>query len=321
MARFDRNLAIDAQKVLNYLIENNEAQKSVTNFLVDAIVFANNLDSKNWNLNLDKNGKFIRFNVGQEYCIAIHKKYILVLAIKNLLSDEINQNKHQGKIQFEGYIGRERKLSNTLDDAPDTLLKVPGSVGCRIHWEYFSSISRHLVDSNKQFIVRAINTTKLMPQMANAHSSGLIRFLSIQLAKEVPNPIYAPQDGLTEHCLPEEVLIENEGIVEGAIRKISVDAYERSPEARRLCILAHGTRCVICGFDFGEVYGPNFDGYIHVHHLRPLSEIGKAYNVDPANDLRPVCPNCHAALHRRIPAYSIDDICDFLKNRAEIKHG
>ena len=321
MARFDRNLAVDAQKVLNCLIENNEMQKSVANFLADAIVFANSLDSKNWNLNLDKNGKFIRFNVGQEYCIAIHKKYILVLAIKNLLNDEFNQPEHQERIQFEGYAGRERKLSSTLDNTPDSLSKVPGSVGCRIQFEYFSSISPYLADSNRKFIARAINTTKLMPQMASAHSPGLIRFLSAQLAKEVPNPIYAPQDGLTEHCLPEEVSIENKNIVEGAIRKISVDAYERSPEARRLCILAHGARCVICGFDFGEVYGSNFDGYIHVHHLRPLSEIGKAYNVDPVNDLRPVCPNCHAALHRRIPAYSIDDICNFLKNRAKIKHG
>ena len=30
--------------------------------------------------------------------------------------------------------------------------------------------------------------------------------------------------------------------------------------------------------------------------------------MDPIKDLRPVCPNCHAMLHRAVPALSIDDI-------------
>jgi predicted HNH restriction endonuclease len=43
-----------------------------------------------------------------------------------------------------------------------------------------------------------------------------------------------------------------------------------------------------------------------------LSEIGGEYIVDPVADLRPVCPNCHAVLHRRIPAYSIEEVRVFL---------
>ena len=38
------------------------------------------------------------------------------------------------------------------------------------------------------------------------------------------------------------------------------------------------------------------------------SEISEAYEVNPITDLRPVCPNCHAMIHRQVPAYSIDDI-------------
>jgi len=34
-----------------------------------------------------------------------------------------------------------------------------------------------------------------------------------------------------------------------------------------------------------------------VHHLVPISKIGKKYRVDPIKDLRPVCPNCHAVIH------------------------
>lgn len=57
----------------------------------------------------------------------------------------------------------------------------------------------------------------------------------------------------------------------------------------------------MCGFDFEKRYGKIGGGFIHVHHLTPVSEIGKEYVVDPdpRNDLRPVCPNCHEMLHSR----------------------
>ncbi|HHO0788469.1 HNH endonuclease [Aeromonas allosaccharophila] len=60
--------------------------------------------------------------------------------------------------------------------------------------------------------------------------------------------------------------------------------------------------------DFGEKYGELGKGFIHVHHMMPLSEIGEEYVVDPIKDLIPVCPNCHAMLHRRNPPLTIDDL-------------
>ena len=94
--------------------------------------------------------------------------------------------------------------------------------------------------------------------------------------------------------------IENpDELIEGAKKTMIVNRYERDPEARRRCIEAHGCQCSICGIDFAEVYGKVGDGFIHVHHIVPLSSIGKEYVVDPINDLIPVCPNCHAMLHRQ----------------------
>lgn len=116
--------------------------------------------------------------------------------------------------------------------------------------------------------------------------------------------------------LPEEIAATT-ALVEGAVCRVSVNAYERNAEARRLCIERHGANCCICGFNFGAVYGEVADGYIHVHHVHPLSEIGSEYVVNPVEDLRPVCPNCHAVLHRRIPAYSIEDVLSFLWKRRE----
>jgi hypothetical protein len=95
---------------------------------------------------------------------------------------------------------------------------------------------------------------------------------------------------------------------EGAVRQVSVNIYERDSEARRSCIDHYGAVCSVCGINFGAAYGAVADGLIHVHHLRPLSESGGEHLVDPIQDLRPVCPNCHAVLHRRSPPYSIEDV-------------
>lgn len=114
--------------------------------------------------------------------------------------------------------------------------------------------------------------------------------------------------------LPEEAV--DGTVIEGAIRRVEVNAYERDPSARRRCIEAHGTNCCVCGFNFGAVYGPEANGYIHVHHLRPLSEVGASHQVDPVQDLRPVCPNCHAVLHRKNPPYSIEEVREFIRQNS-----
>ncbi|HEV3146557.1 MAG TPA: hypothetical protein VGZ47_21900 [Gemmataceae bacterium] len=116
-------------------------------------------------------------------------------------------------------------------------------------------------------------------------------------------------------CSLAEEVTTPKPLTEGSVFRIEVNAYERSPVARQRCIESYGAKCFVCRFDFGEVYGPLAEGYIHVHHLRPLSEIAQNYVVDPVNDLRPVCPNCHAVLHLRKPPYSIEEIDNLLRLR------
>ena len=109
-----------------------------------------------------------------------------------------------------------------------------------------------------------------------------------------------------------EQAIISGNLVEGAVRQITVNSYERNSVARRKCIEHFGAQCVICKLDFGKTYGPLGDGYIHVHHLKPLSKINESYEVDPINDLRPVCPNCHAMIHRKNPPLSIERVKNLL---------
>ncbi|MCR9134150.1 MAG: HNH endonuclease [bacterium] len=111
----------------------------------------------------------------------------------------------------------------------------------------------------------------------------------IQFAEELPN---------------EDLEKMNEGIK----KTIQVNVYERNYKARQKCIEFWEPICAVCGFEFEKKYGELGRGFIHVHHLIPISEIGKAYQVDPINDLRPVCPNCHAMLHKTNPPLTIEEL-------------
>ena len=87
---------------------------------------------------------------------------------------------------------------------------------------------------------------------------------------------------------------------EGTVKKINVNVYERNPEARRICIKKYGCKCQVCGMDFQKTYGELGKGFIHVHHIIPLHSIKSDYIINGETDLIPVCPNCHAMLHKSV---------------------
>ena len=97
---------------------------------------------------------------------------------------------------------------------------------------------------------------------------------------------------------------------EGRIRTAISNIYERSTAARKACIEVHGLNCVVCGFDFERAYGSRAKGLIHVHHLNQLAGVSNIRSVNPQEDLRPVCPNCHMFIHSRSPMYSIQEVKD-----------
>lgn len=96
--------------------------------------------------------------------------------------------------------------------------------------------------------------------------------------------------------------------VEGRIRQVVETKHERNPVNRELCISANGCKCNICNFDFEKVYGSMGRGFIHVHHIEMISLHKDGYYLDPVKDLIPVCPNCHAMLHRTIPPLRPDEL-------------
>jgi len=103
-------------------------------------------------------------------------------------------------------------------------------------------------------------------------------------------------------------------LYEGKRNEIILNKFERNPLARRICIKQYGYSCQICSFNFYSTYGEIGKDFLHVHHIVPISEIGKNYKIDPIKDLIPVCPNCHAMIHRHKERLSIEDIKESIHN-------
>jgi predicted HNH restriction endonuclease len=116
-------------------------------------------------------------------------------------------------------------------------------------------------------------------------------------------------------------VVPRDDYIEGAALKVMVNRYERSREARQACLDYWGATCAICEMNFNEVYGLEEDRGIHVHHLIPLSHIQSEYKIDPVTDLRPVCPNCHAALHSEDPPLSLDALRRRYRSRRKASIG
>jgi hypothetical protein len=112
---------------------------------------------------------------------------------------------------------------------------------------------------------------------------------------------------------PDEIPSDQQTFIEGATKQVLVNQYERDPRARSECIRHWRATCYVCSFDFEKTYGPMGKGFIHVHHLTDIASIGEEHEVDPVEDLRPVCPNCHAMLHTQRPAIDIDELKSMLK--------
>ncbi len=105
---------------------------------------------------------------------------------------------------------------------------------------------------------------------------------------------------------------EEEQFWEGHVQVVRVNKYERNLQARRKCISHFGPQCQVCHVRLTDIYGPLALEYIQVHHLRPISEIGERYKINPLTDLIPVCPNCHTMLHRNNPPLSVEELQELM---------
>ena len=125
--------------------------------------------------------------------------------------------------------------------------------------------------------------------------------------RKIYNKFLEKIENKTQIIFPDEVE-KNEKFLEGKSKKVYVNVFERNTAARNKCIDYYGYICQICDFDFEKNYGEIGEKFIHVHHIIDISSIGTEYELNPISDLIPVCPNCHAMLHKKKPAYKITEL-------------
>jgi len=156
--------------------------------------------------------------------------------------------------------------------------------------------------------VEALVTTPRFESLFTAAELELARSRLAMLPAEA-FPIRVSPERIHPETLPNSAEYS-----EGHVQTVTVNRYERSAKARAACLRHHGHRCAVCRLDFAERYGEIGEGFIHVHHRRPLRLRKEKYRIDPKDDLIPVCPNCHAMLHKEEPPMDIDELRALLRD-------
>lgn len=165
-----------------------------------------------------------------------------------------------------------------------------------------SFIAQNMMDC---FLAELNKESDLVSEWTKKYLRTLIKFNG----REITN--YS----LALNTTQDEIIEENNlTYTEGSIKQITVNAYERNPKARQACLNHFGYSCKGCGFNFEKTYGEIGKNFIHVHHIKPLSEIKEEYKLDPISELIPVCANCHAIIHRKNPPISIEKLKEILHN-------
>jgi len=294
----DRNSWFDAEQCITSLMASSH-QKPILSFLGEIIEVAAKINNENWNLNLDLKGRFLRFNVGQEYCFQISNSECLILCIRSMLPEEAKNNE---SIEYLGYHKDKEIRSHELSALPDCLVKVPNSIGCIVK-DNFDYCLGLLKNPCLEFVSYAIGNTKILPQMISAHSVGAIMFLSKFLDKQLPNPLFAVEavkrNELTYIKKVKRIsysrLREIASKTQGAPQKIEVknNYFVRNPYVAELAKrLANGI-CQDCRKPAPFINKFTGEPYLEVHHEIPLSEGGE----DTIDNVIALCPNCHRKRH------------------------
>lgn len=124
------------------------------------------------------------------------------------------------------------------------------------------------------------------------------------------------QDESLEQNLEGSSSIEEETYLEGESRMRETTSNKRNPKARQLCLDHYGLQCYVCGFRFEERYGKGAS-LVEAHHENPPSPRDGDEETDPVEDMKPLCPNCHAIAHLRRPPYTPEEIQEMIEGTNE----
>jgi len=209
-------------------------------------------------------------------------------------------------LQNAGFNAHERLTLSALCDGPKTCLSLAADMG----WRHSVTANYTLGRIGRKLHGEIVRSTGVRSPMRGWREPGVGWYHVVAPGRREP-------DGLFHWCLRKQILDAVLALgwhtprhapgrplakprlgVEGAEVLYERTVYERDASLRRRCIAAQGHACLICEADLGAIYGKLGMGFIEVHHLRPLGDGKGERETDPTEDLIPVCPNCHAMIHR-----------------------
>jgi hypothetical protein len=306
MAEIDRDSIDAANRIFNKFLPEEKTRAKFIEFLCDAIDYAYQLNCQNWNLNLDKKGYFIRFNVGQEYCIELNKRELLILCDRTTLKPNISRFKIP--VKFLGHIGKKKVHSADIEVVPDCLSKTKYSVGCIITLDQISEYLDYFKLSNRDFIFEAAKTD-LTQIMRNAHSRGAIDYFDKMHNRIVSQPIYALSNLPTfnDFINKEKYEIAKARKLSYSQRQFKLKNSVIKPTRTIVCqavfnrnkyviaeVLERAQgRCEKCSKSAPFLKDTDKNPYLEVHHIVPLAEGGD----DTVENAIGLCPNCHRHAH------------------------
>jgi 5-methylcytosine-specific restriction protein A len=274
----DRTDPNSAAELFDYLFPDSLIRQQCVQAMADSVTIANNAPNA-WSITLFQ--EMVRLNVGKIEALTFIRNKVHCVIDSQCIPTALRQRE-----DVELHI-----------ETGGVYPSVPVSAICDFSADLAGELFQ-LLRSSHHSLIRAASGVRGTSFRA-AYSPGVTEFLSSATGRHLQHP--------THYIASGHSVISPE-LVEGALSQVSRNAYERNPDARRRCIEHYGCRCSVCDFDFERTYGTLGNGFIHVHHLKPLSEIREAYVIDPITDLRPICPNCHAMIHRVAETMTIEEL-------------
>lgn len=199
---------------------------------------------------------------------------------------------HMGQADEAARKGCAAVLAKCLDDGASVTLKINGmerNPGDPMHWD--SAWSRFDLSLRRGQL-----------ELGNGDSDNVkITAWTQQAAAAIVSLLPLEEDEIQSENL-------QGGFPEGARQRVEVNRYERDRRNRAAALAIHGYVCKACDSDLSQIYGSPAVGLIEVHHVTPVSQLGEGYQLDPATDLIPLCPNCHRVAHRRDPPFTVVEL-------------
>lgn len=300
MEMINRDSFDDAKKIIEKFIFDNSARKVFIDFLVNSISYTDKLNTDNWSLNLDLNGKFLRFNVGQEYCITLDKNELLIVCNRTSLRNVIS--KKNFSVEFLGYENKKYYRNTDINKVPNLLVKTIDNVGCILKHSDIVEVLNFLEDSNKIFINGAI-LTHIKPVMKNSHSKGALEYIYLEFEKEYNDEVqsyleFNETEQLKLDKAKKLTQFERLEILKTANAKPNKILVKQTVFIRNQIVVAAVLyrakgKCEKCNNNAPFLRKTDNTPFLEVHHKKTLADEGD----DTFENAIALCPNCHREEH------------------------